>query len=129
MPFLAGLRRKLRKGRSPPLAGDLAGLSCDPGEARCAEPTDRGCTAVDRRYRAKPLRLAEVETFLRGAAISPERLEQAADMPASFVASRTRQQYRREVVRGVMLRGLINASRSAGADLTMLAPELEVACA
>ena len=77
----------------------------------------------------KPLRLAEVETFLRGAAISPERLEQAADMPASFVASRTRQQYRREVVRGFMLRGLINASRSAGADLTMLAPELEVACA
>lgn len=77
----------------------------------------------------KPLRLAEVETFLRGAAISRERLEQAADMPASFVASRTRQQYRREVVRGFMLRGLINASRSAGADLTMLAPELEVACA
>jgi xanthine dehydrogenase FAD-binding subunit len=77
----------------------------------------------------KPLRLAEVEKFLRGAAISPERLEQAADMPASFVASRTRQQYRREVVRGFMLRGLINASRSAGADLTMLAPELEVACA
>jgi xanthine dehydrogenase FAD-binding subunit len=77
----------------------------------------------------KPLRLAEVETFLRGAAISPARLEQAADMPASFVASRTRQQYRREVVRGFMLRGLINASRSAGADLTMLAPELEVACA
>src|SRR5262245_6122180 len=75
----------------------------------------------------KPLRLAEVEKFLRGAAISAERLEQAADMPASFVASRTRQQYRREVVRGFMLRGLINASRSAGADLTVLAPELEVA--
>jgi xanthine dehydrogenase FAD-binding subunit len=77
----------------------------------------------------KPLRLAEAEKFLSGAAISPQRLEQAADMPASFVASRTRQQYRREVVRGFMLRGLINASRSAGADLTMLAPELEVACA
>jgi xanthine dehydrogenase FAD-binding subunit len=77
----------------------------------------------------RPLRLAEAEKFLSGAAISPQRLEQAADMPASFVASRTRQQYRREVVRGFMLRGLINASRSAGADLTMLAPELEVACA
>jgi hypothetical protein len=50
-------------------------------------------------------------------------------MPASFVASRTRQQYRREVVRGFMLRGLINASRSAGVDLTVLAPELEAACA
>ncbi|HET9176260.1 MAG TPA: FAD binding domain-containing protein [Pseudolabrys sp.] len=77
----------------------------------------------------KPLRLAEVEQFLKGATISPERLEQAADMPVSFVASRTRQKYRRDVVRGFMLRGLINASRGAGADLTRLAPELEVACA
>jgi xanthine dehydrogenase FAD-binding subunit len=77
----------------------------------------------------KPLRLDDCENFLRGAAISPGRLEEAADMPASFVASRTRQEYRREVVRGFMLRGLINAARSAGADLTMLAPELEAACA
>ena len=77
----------------------------------------------------KPLRLEGVENFLRGAEISPQRLEQAADMPASFVASRTRQQYRRDVVQGFMLRGLINAARSAGANLTVLAPGLEAACA
>ena len=77
----------------------------------------------------KPLRLEGVENFLRGAEISPQRLEQAADMPASFVASRTRQQYRRDVVQGFMLRGLINAARNAGANLTVLAPGLEAACA
>jgi carbon-monoxide dehydrogenase medium subunit/xanthine dehydrogenase FAD-binding subunit len=77
----------------------------------------------------KPLRLNEVENFLRGETVTPERLEQAAGMPASFVASRTRQEYRRHVVRGFMMRGLINAARSAGADLTALAPELEAACA
>ena len=77
----------------------------------------------------KPLRLDGVENFLRGAEISPQRLEQAADMPASFVASRTRQQYRRDVVQGFMLRGLINAARSAGANLTVVAPGLEAACA
>ena len=65
----------------------------------------------------KPLRLTEVETFLRGGSLELARLEQAADMPVSLVASRTRQDYRRDVVRGFMLRGLINAARRAGADL------------
>ena len=65
----------------------------------------------------------------RGAEISSQRLERAADMPASFVASRTRQQYRRDVVQGFMLRGLINSARNAGANLTVLAPGLEAACA
>jgi hypothetical protein len=46
-------------------------------------------------------------------------------MPGSLVASRTRQEYRRDVVRGFMLRGLINAARRAGADPDALAPELE----
>jgi xanthine dehydrogenase FAD-binding subunit len=77
----------------------------------------------------KPVRLAEVEKFLRGEPISAERLQEAADMPVSFVASRTRQEYRREVVRGFVLRGLINAAHRAGADLQLLAPELEAAYA
>jgi hypothetical protein len=50
-------------------------------------------------------------------------------MPVSLVASRTRQDYRREVVRGFMLRGLINAARRAGADLAALTSELEAAYA
>jgi len=76
----------------------------------------------------KPLRLTDVENFLRGP-LSAECLNAAADMPVSLVASRTRQEYRRDVVRGFMLRGLINAARRAGADPGVLTPELEVAYA
>jgi xanthine dehydrogenase FAD-binding subunit len=77
----------------------------------------------------KPVRLTGVEKFLRGGPVTAERLEQAADMPVALVASRTRQEYRREVVRGFVLRGLINAAQRAGADLQALAPGLEAAYA
>jgi carbon-monoxide dehydrogenase medium subunit/xanthine dehydrogenase FAD-binding subunit len=77
----------------------------------------------------RPLRLTEVEKFLRGGSLTAARLEQAAEMPVPLVASRTRQEYRRDVVRGFMLRGLINAARRAGADSDALAPELETAYA
>ncbi len=76
-----------------------------------------------------PRRLGDVETFLRGGPLSAARLEEAADMPMSLVASRTRQAYRRDVVRGFVLRGLINAARRAGADAGALPPELEAAYA
>jgi xanthine dehydrogenase FAD-binding subunit len=75
----------------------------------------------------RPLRLAEVEKFLRGNEVSAARLEQAADMPLDLVASRTRQAYRRDVVRGFVLRALINAAQRAGAASDALAPELEAA--
>ena len=77
----------------------------------------------------KPLRLNDVEQFLRAGPLTAARLEQAADMPVSLVASRTRQAYRREVVRGFMARGLINAARRAGADPAALSPEVEAAYA
>ena len=77
----------------------------------------------------KPVRLTAVEKFLRGGPINAERLEQAADMPVSLVASRTRQEYRREVVRGFVLRGLISAAQRAGADVQALGPGLEAAYA
>jgi xanthine dehydrogenase FAD-binding subunit len=76
-----------------------------------------------------PLRLSEVENFLRGTPLSAARLEQAAAMPVSLVASRTRQDYRRDVVRGFMARGLINAARRAGATPEALSVELEAAYA
>jgi xanthine dehydrogenase FAD-binding subunit len=75
----------------------------------------------------KPVRLGEVETFLRHGALSADRIEQAADMPIALVASRTRQDYRRDVVRGFMLRGLVSAARRAGADADALSPQLEAA--
>ncbi len=77
----------------------------------------------------KPQRLTEVEKYLRAGPMTPERLELAADMPTSLVASRTRQEYRRNVVRGFVLRGLINACRRAGAAPDVLSPELEAVCA
>jgi carbon-monoxide dehydrogenase medium subunit/xanthine dehydrogenase FAD-binding subunit len=77
----------------------------------------------------KPMRLTEVEKFLRGGELTADRLDRAADMPVSLVASRTRQDYRRDVVRGFMARALINAARRAGADRQALSPELEAAYA
>jgi len=77
----------------------------------------------------KPLRLTEVEKYLSRGPLSAETLERAADMPTSLVASRTRQEYRRAVVSGFMLRGLINACRRAGAGPNALSSELEVAYA
>jgi carbon-monoxide dehydrogenase medium subunit/xanthine dehydrogenase FAD-binding subunit len=75
----------------------------------------------------KPMRLIEAEKFLCGGPPTAERLEAAADMPVALVASRTRQEYRRDVVRGFMLRGLLNAVRRAGANPEALSDELEVA--
>ena len=77
----------------------------------------------------RPQRLSAVEEFLRGAEVSGARLEAAAAMPVDLVASRTRQDYRRDVVRGFVMRGLINAARRAGAAPGLLAPELEAAYA
>jgi carbon-monoxide dehydrogenase medium subunit/xanthine dehydrogenase FAD-binding subunit len=78
---------------------------------------------------AVPQRLADVESFLRGAPVSSETLERAAEMPVVLVASRTRQAYRREVVRGFMMRGLINAVRRAGGEADLLTRELEASYA
>jgi xanthine dehydrogenase FAD-binding subunit len=77
--------------------------------------------------RPVPRRLREIEDFLRGGPLSAARLEEAADLPLDLVQSRTRQEYRRDVVRGFLLRGLINAAKRAGADPAALAPELEAA--
>lgn len=74
-----------------------------------------------------PLRLSGVENFLKAGSMTMHRLEQAADMPVALVASRTRQEYRRDVVRGFMLRGLVDAVRNAGGGPLTL--ELEAAYA
>lgn len=71
-----------------------------------------------------PQRLADVERYLMAGAIDRDRLEHAAAMPVDLVQSRTRRAYRREVVRGFLLRGLLDAAARAGADL---GSELEAA--
>ena len=79
--------------------------------------------------RPVPRRLREIEDFLCGAPLSAARLEEAADLPLDLVQSRTRQEYRREVVRGFLIRGLISAAKRAGADPSVLTGELEAAYA
>jgi len=74
-----------------------------------------------------PRRLREIEDFLRGQTLSGGLLEQAADLPLDLVQSRTRQEYRRDVVRGFLMRGLISAAKRAGADPDALTGELEAA--
>jgi len=71
-----------------------------------------------------PQRLSEVESFLLSGPIEESVLRQAAEMPVNLVRSRTRQDYRRDVVRGFVMRGLVNAVRRAGGD-AVLTPELE----
>jgi xanthine dehydrogenase FAD-binding subunit len=72
-----------------------------------------------------PTRLRDVETFLRGKKLSEALLEEAADMPLDLVQSRTRREYRRDILRGFMMRGLITAAKRAGADPAVLSSELE----
>jgi carbon-monoxide dehydrogenase medium subunit/xanthine dehydrogenase FAD-binding subunit len=74
-----------------------------------------------------PVRLADVEAFLRSGPLTAQHLQVAAAMPVDLVASRTRQAYRREVVRGFMLRGIADAVRGAGGSIDV--PELETAYA
>ena len=77
--------------------------------------------------RPVPRRLREIEDLLRGQKLSGALLEEAADMPLDLVQSRTRQDYRRDVVRGFLVRGLISAAKRAGASPEALTPELEAA--
>jgi xanthine dehydrogenase FAD-binding subunit len=76
---------------------------------------------------AVPRRLTDIEAALQGAAISASLLEAAAEKAVPLVASRTRQDYRRDVVRGFMLRALVNAARRAGAKGDVIPVELEAA--
>ena len=77
--------------------------------------------------RPVPRRLREIEDLLRGKKLTGTLLEEAADMPLDLVQSRTRQEYRRDVVRGFLVRGLISAAKRAGASPDALTPELEAA--
>ena len=127
----ARLWRQLREGRPPPLAGDLARLPRGAGEARCRRAQhSKTCgspSAASARCRS---RLTEVEAIsARPARSAPSASSRPPTCRSIWCASRTRQDYRREVVRGFMLRGLINAVRRAGADPDVLTPELEAAYA
>lgn len=63
-----------------------------------------------------PCRITAIETALRGVCLSMEAIENAAATSLDLVQSRSRQEYRRDVTRGFLARGLIAAAKRAGAD-------------
>jgi carbon-monoxide dehydrogenase medium subunit/xanthine dehydrogenase FAD-binding subunit len=76
-----------------------------------------------------PRRIDAVETALKGQRIDAARIVDAAGAAAALVASRSRKEYRREVVHGFVVRALVNAARRAGADASVLPSDLEAAYA
>lgn len=76
-----------------------------------------------------PQRLTAIESALKGKPVTAAAIEEAASRAAAAVASRTRQDYRREVVVGFVVRALINAARRAGAGDALIAPQLEASYA
>ncbi len=92
----------------------------DAGEARCVRDAgSRTCASPSAASARSPMPLSPRSENIpaRRPSQRPSGCEQAADMPVDLVASRTRQAYRREVVRGFVLRGLIEAVRGAGGEL------------
>lgn len=69
-----------------------------------------------------PVRLDECETFLKGKPIADRFIREAAMLPVSRVASRTRRAYRREVVFHFVRRAVVEALADAG---VAVAPEDE----
>ena len=61
-----------------------------------------------------PVRLREVEGVLRGKPIDADVIAEAATLPDNRVASRTRREYRRDLVRGFTERALVDALADCG---------------
>lgn len=92
----------------------------------CVKPSADGSTFDDVRLALGgigpvPVRLDDVEDFLKGKPICAQIIEQAAVMPVDRVASRTRQDYRRDVVQGFVARAI----RDALADIGIMIEESE----
>jgi carbon-monoxide dehydrogenase medium subunit/xanthine dehydrogenase FAD-binding subunit len=64
-----------------------------------------------------PVRLSECEDALRGKPVTAAVIEAAANLPLDRVQSRTRQDYRREVVVNFVRRGIVDALASVGCDI------------
>ena len=87
--------------------------------AACVKPSADGRRFDDVRLAMAgigpvPLRLSDVEAFLRGKPVSPDVIAAAAELPTDRIRSRTRQDYRKAVVRGFVERALLDALSDAG---------------
>jgi carbon-monoxide dehydrogenase medium subunit/xanthine dehydrogenase FAD-binding subunit len=88
------------EGRAPPFAVDLAGLPRRPGEARCEPAAFEDVRLAIAGIGPRPLKLSEAEQRLRGAEVGAALGGGGA--AGRSRGSRTRQAYRRDVVRGRM---------------------------
>lgn len=87
--------------------------------ACCVKPSADGAHFADVRLALGgvgpvPVRLNDVEEFLQDKPIASDVIAEAAGMPIDRVASRTRRDYRREVVRGFIGRALVDALADCG---------------
>jgi CO/xanthine dehydrogenase FAD-binding subunit len=73
-----------------------------------------------------PERLTEVERLLAGRPVGAELIADAAQMAEHHVRSRSRKEYRREVLVNFVERGIVNALRECGVALGRDAGNLEV---
>ncbi len=64
-----------------------------------------------------PIRLTEIETFLKGRPITAETISEASRMCDGLVNSRTRREYRRDVVEGFIARAIEDALHDAGVQV------------
>lgn len=63
-----------------------------------------------------PVRLTEAEAYLKDRPVSPEVIREAALLPLKYVQSRTRREYRREVLVNFLERALIDALAELGVE-------------
>ncbi|MEY3621929.1 MAG: hypothetical protein RL132_1011 [Pseudomonadota bacterium] len=71
-----------------------------------------------------PTRITEIEKFLVGKVPDGKLLRDAAQMVADYVRSRSRQEYRREVLVNFVERGAVEAMSRAGISIERVAKEL-----
>jgi CO/xanthine dehydrogenase FAD-binding subunit len=70
-----------------------------------------------------PLRLAHIEKALIGKKITSELVHQVAEQASDFVQSRSRQEYRREVLVNFVERGIVAAANKSGIQLERFGEE------
>ena len=74
-----------------------------------------------------PRRIELIEHSFRGKPIDARMIVDASYNTDCYIASRTRQDYRREVLQGFVVRAITNAAVRAGADPSLLPADVEAA--
>lgn len=90
----------------------------------CVKPSDDGTHFNDIRLALGgvgpvPMRLGDVEDFLRGKPITADIITEASTLTAGRVASRTRREYREDVVRGFTERAIMDALSDCGVSVSV----------